>query len=175
MSTAGKRTPELRTAPDPTFIVVEQTTSAVLIIRCSSIFRCSRDIPLSGPGGMNRFKSSRTASARPRRIARTPNRIKPSKRLSTAMFESEQASRGSFGYARATNHAWRMVRATLVLPVPGGPCTKVSERLVAASTARHWLLFRPAVTVAVAARTASDAKTIGAAISSTSSSSPSSP
>mmetsp|Transcript_46890 Transcript_46890/g.153529 ORF Transcript_46890/g.153529 Transcript_46890/m.153529 type:complete len:226 (+) Transcript_46890:1010-1687(+) len=78
-------------------------------------------------------RSGRTASGRPTRTTPTPSLAREARMLSTATFESAVARTGLTPSART--HSVRICTATVVLPVPGGPCTSVSRRVSAASTA----------------------------------------
>mmetsp|Transcript_85458 Transcript_85458/g.245437 ORF Transcript_85458/g.245437 Transcript_85458/m.245437 type:complete len:234 (+) Transcript_85458:844-1545(+) len=83
------------------------------------------------------------------RTTLTPSRCKPSTMLSTAMLESEVARMPSC-------RLWtkplpidpaqdlKMRTAQVVLPVPGGPCTKVTQPVAAARKAAIWLGFMSA-------------------------------
>mmetsp|Transcript_66469 Transcript_66469/g.197829 ORF Transcript_66469/g.197829 Transcript_66469/m.197829 type:complete len:282 (+) Transcript_66469:272-1117(+) len=76
-----------------------------------------------------------TFSGRPTRTTLRPMASTPSAMLSTAMLLSEVARSG---FTR--NSFAQMPRScteTVVLPVPGGPCTRVSRRPKAAETAAH--------------------------------------
>mmetsp|Transcript_12038 Transcript_12038/g.38651 ORF Transcript_12038/g.38651 Transcript_12038/m.38651 type:complete len:243 (+) Transcript_12038:1130-1858(+) len=65
-----------------------------------------------------------------------PALTSPSSKLSTAMLESEQARAGAPPMLPDTTHAMSTASATAVLPVPGGPCTRVRALVAAAAAAR---------------------------------------
>mmetsp|Transcript_114225 Transcript_114225/g.201552 ORF Transcript_114225/g.201552 Transcript_114225/m.201552 type:complete len:245 (-) Transcript_114225:67-801(-) len=96
------------------------------IFKASSSAQCSRT-------------SGRAASGRPTRTTFTPSCTRPSTMLSTAMLLSEAQSTRPF---LASAQALRMRQATVVLPVPGGPCTNVKQRNAASFKARRWLAFK---------------------------------
>mmetsp|Transcript_75423 Transcript_75423/g.208101 ORF Transcript_75423/g.208101 Transcript_75423/m.208101 type:complete len:221 (+) Transcript_75423:1375-2037(+) len=74
-----------------------------------------------------------TFSGRPTRTAFSPRACRPSAMLSTAMLLSDVASSGRI--RRSLAHRPRRRTETVVLPVPGGPCTSVRRRPSAAETA----------------------------------------
>mmetsp|Transcript_25158 Transcript_25158/g.66847 ORF Transcript_25158/g.66847 Transcript_25158/m.66847 type:complete len:225 (+) Transcript_25158:781-1455(+) len=144
-STPAKVMPSSWSEPTPTH--VEQTTCA---LRIADIFsdQLISDRPGGGTSTQYCMSSGRMRSGRPSRTARTPERIRPSRRLSTAMLESEVASTGPPPPPPAVperTHQTRTRSAVCVLPVPGGPWIRVSRWVTASSTACAWLRFRPTV------------------------------
>mmetsp|Transcript_99165 Transcript_99165/g.280612 ORF Transcript_99165/g.280612 Transcript_99165/m.280612 type:complete len:269 (-) Transcript_99165:580-1386(-) len=101
--------------------------------------------------------SGRDISGRPSRTTRTPCFASPSTRLSTAMLESLVASSAVFlphRISREPRTQCCMIRSAVdVFPVPGGPCTRVSDARSDSLMARTWLSFMPAVSTATVSLT----------------------
>mmetsp|Transcript_25979 Transcript_25979/g.53153 ORF Transcript_25979/g.53153 Transcript_25979/m.53153 type:complete len:223 (+) Transcript_25979:1487-2155(+) len=94
------------------------------------------------------------ASGRPSRTTRMPTLAHPSTRLSTAMLESEVARMGlgprpprsaPASLIASLAQCFRMRMATAVLPVPGGPWTRVRRFVAAPSTASRWEALSPSI------------------------------
>mmetsp|Transcript_9491 Transcript_9491/g.33620 ORF Transcript_9491/g.33620 Transcript_9491/m.33620 type:complete len:240 (+) Transcript_9491:489-1208(+) len=87
--------------------------------------------------------SGLAASGRPTRTTLTPSLAKPSTTLSTAMLLSEAQSTPPPPSLREEAHIFRIRTATVVLPVPGGPCTNAKHLAAAWAIASFWLEFKP--------------------------------
>mmetsp|Transcript_58620 Transcript_58620/g.134494 ORF Transcript_58620/g.134494 Transcript_58620/m.134494 type:complete len:256 (-) Transcript_58620:537-1304(-) len=129
ISTYSKAIFDNESAPEPTHVA--STTSAPAAAAAT---------PPSA-SAMYGCMSARTASCRPSRTTLTPPAASAEPMLSTATLESAQQSTGRTPSART--HSVIRCTATVVLPVPGGPCTSVSRRSRLASMAACCDALRP--------------------------------